>query len=79
MLFSKNMSLLLLKNYEVVAVFKCLSTLKVRELVFAVLVRLVDVFVPASKIYPVNSNTHFRRFNRHKIFHRNRVVIQDVT
>ena len=47
MLFSKNMSLLLLKIYEVVAVFKCLTTLKGRELVFPVLVRLFKVFVAA--------------------------------
>ena len=79
MLFSKNISLLLLKIYEVVAIFKCLNTLKGRALVFAVLVRLLDVFVAPSKIYPVNSNTHFRRFNRHKIFPRNRVVMQNVT
>ena len=55
MLFSKNMSLLLLKIYEVVAIFKCLNTLKGRALVFAVLVRLLEVFVAPSKIYPVNS------------------------
>ena len=69
MLFSKNMSLLFLKIYKVAAIFKCLNTLNGRELVFAVLVRLLDVFVAASKIYPVNSNTHFRRFNRYKILY----------
>ena len=52
MLFSKNMSLLLLKIYKVVAFFNCLSTLKGRELVFAVLVRLLDVFVAASNNIP---------------------------
>ena len=52
MLFSKNMSLLLLKIYEVVAIFKCLNTLKGRELVFAVLVRLLDVFEAVSKNIP---------------------------
>ena len=36
--FSKNISLLLLKIYEVVAIFKCLNTLKGRALVFAFLV-----------------------------------------
>ena len=41
MLFSKDMSLLLLKMYEVVAICKCLNTLKDRKLVFAVLVRLL--------------------------------------
>ena len=35
------MHLLLLKIYEVVAIFKCLHTLIGRELVFAVLVRLL--------------------------------------
>ena len=52
MLFSKNMSLLLLKIYEVVAIFKCLSSLKGRELVFAIFVRYLDVFVAASKNIP---------------------------
>ena len=52
MLFSKNMSLLLLKIYEVVAIFKCLNTLKGMALVFAVLVRLLDVFVAALKNIP---------------------------
>ena len=46
------MSLRLLKIYEVVVIFKCLNTLKGRELVFAVLVRLLDVFVAASKNVP---------------------------
>ena len=39
--FSKNVSLLLLKIYEVVAIFKCLKHSKGRELVFAVFVRLL--------------------------------------
>ena len=46
------MPLLLLNIYEVLAIFKCLNTLKGRELVFAVLVRLLDVFVAASKNIP---------------------------
>ena len=42
MLFSKNMSLLLLKIYEVVAIFKCINILKGMELVFSVFARLLN-------------------------------------
>ena len=36
-------------------------------------------FVAASKLDPVNSKKHFRRFNRHTIFPRYRVEMQNVT
>ena len=38
-----------------------------RELVFAVLATLFNVFVAGSTLDPVNSNKHFRKVNRHKI------------
>ena len=50
MLFSKNMSLLLLNIYGVAAVFKCLNIIKGRDLIFAVFVSYLIVFVAASKI-----------------------------
>ena len=49
MVFSKNMSLLLLKIYEMVAIFKCLNTLKGRELVFASLVNLLNCLCSSIK------------------------------
>ena len=48
-LFRKSMSLLLLNIYEVVAIFKCLPTLKGRELVFKVLVRLLNCLCSSIK------------------------------
>ena len=49
---AKKMSLLSLKIYEVVAIFKCLNTLKGRGLVFAFWLGYLLVFVAASTIRP---------------------------
>ena len=49
MLFCKNMSLLLLKIYEVAAIFKCINILEGRELVFSVFARLLNCLCSSIK------------------------------
>ena len=66
MLFSKTLSLLLFNIYEVVAFFQMPKAFyKVGCWYLQFWLGYLIVIVETSKLDPVNSNTHFRRFNRH--------------
>ena len=71
MLLSQKMCLLLLKTYQVVAIFECLQQIfyTARELVFTVLDTSVNCLCGnTKKLDPFVSNKHIKRKDRHNNF-----------